>query len=257
MRADAGRPQGFAREPLYERVRELLAERAGPLRVLDIPAGHGVLSARLAEVGHAVTAVELAPERFAVPDVRCVPANMEERLPFADGAFDALVSLEGIEHLRNPYAFIAECRRVLAVGGWLVVSTPNILKLDSRLRFLAGGFLNSFPRPLNEHRERHGMYGHISLLSYYEMRFLLHSEGLRVRRVATSHQKLGDWLLAPLVPAIALATWLSLLREQDARQRETNREIARHVLSPDLLFGKHLIVVAERPGDPGSLGGQG
>ena len=239
-------PQGFAHEPLYARVEKLLAERPGSLRILDIPAGHGILSARLAEAGHAVTAVELAPERFAVPGVPCVPASMEERLPFADGAFEALVSLEGIEHLRNPYAFIAECRRVLAPGGWLLLSTPNILKLTSRLRFLAGGFLNSFPRPLNEHRERSGMYGHISLLSYYEMRFLLHSEGLRIRRVATSQQKLGDWVLAPLVPAIALATWLSMFRERDPRQRETNREIARHVLSADLLFGKHLIVVAER-----------
>ncbi len=240
-------PQGFAHEPLYARVQELLRERPGTLRILDIPAGHGILSARLAETGHAVTAVELAPGRFAVPSVPCVPASMEERLPFTDGAFDVLVSLEGIEHLRKPYAFVAECRRVLAPGGWLLLSTPNILKLTSRLRFLAGGFLNSFPRPLNEHRERHGMYGHINLLSYYEMRFLLHSEGLRIRRVATSQQKLGDWMLVPLVPAITLATWLSLLREPDLRQRESNREIARHVLSTDLLFGKHLIVVAERP----------
>lgn len=240
--------QGFADEALYRRVLQLLAARPGPLRILDIPAGHGILSARLAEAGHAVIAVELAPERFVVPGVPCVPASMEERLPFADGAFDALVSLEGIEHLRNPYAFVAECRRILAPGGRLLLSTPNILKLNSRLRFLTGGFLNSFPRPLNEHRERYGMYGHVSLLSYYAMRFLLHSEGLHIRRVATSRQKLGDWVLAPLVPAIAMATWLSLLRERDPRQRETNREIARHVLSADLLFGKHLIIVAERGG---------
>lgn len=242
----AGRPRGFAHEPLYGRIEALLAERPGTLRILDIPAGHGVLSARLAEIGHAVTAVELAPERCAVPGVPCVPANMEARLPFGDSAFDAVVSLEGIEHLRNPYAFVAECRRILAAGGWLVLSTPNILKLTSRLRFLAGGFLNSFPRPLNEHRERHGMYGHISLLSYYAMRFLLHSEGFRIRRAATSEHRAGDWALAPLVPVIAAATWLSLRRERDPRQRQSNREIARHVLSADLLFGKHLIVVAER-----------
>jgi SAM-dependent methyltransferase len=246
--AEAGSPRGFAHEPLYARVQQLLAVRPGPLRILDIPAGHGVLSARLVAAGHAVTAVELAAERFAVPGIACVSANMEERLPFADGAFDALVSLEGIEHLRNPYAFIGECRRILTAGGWLIVSTPNILKLTSRLRFLAGGFLNSFPRPLNEHRERHGMYGHISLMSYYEMRFLLRSEGFRVLQATTSRRKPGDWLAAPLVPWIAVATWMSLAGERDAHQRESNREIARHVLSADLLFGKHLILVAERVG---------
>ncbi len=47
------------------------------------------------------------------------------KLPFVDDSFDAVVSFETIEHIRQYGKFLAECRRVLKVGGLLVCSTPN------------------------------------------------------------------------------------------------------------------------------------
>ena len=47
------------------------------------------------------------------------------RLPFKDNSFDSVVSLECIEHVREPEAVLGEIRRVLKVGGPLVLSTPN------------------------------------------------------------------------------------------------------------------------------------
>jgi len=46
-------------------------------------------------------------------------------LPFHDGSFDVLISLETIEHLKYPSRFLSECKRVLRMGGKFICSTPN------------------------------------------------------------------------------------------------------------------------------------
>lgn len=47
------------------------------------------------------------------------------RLPFRSGTFETVVASEIIEHVGNPEAMMAECARVLAPGGTLIVTTPN------------------------------------------------------------------------------------------------------------------------------------
>ena len=47
------------------------------------------------------------------------------RLPFRDGAFDAVVMTEVIEHLDNPEGVLSEVRRVLSDRGRFVITTPN------------------------------------------------------------------------------------------------------------------------------------
>ena len=47
-------------------------------------------------------------------------------LPFLEGSFDVVVSLETLEHLADPVAFLNEVARVLRPGGRLAISTPNV-----------------------------------------------------------------------------------------------------------------------------------
>ncbi len=47
------------------------------------------------------------------------------RLPFADGFFDLLVSIDVHEHLARPELLVSEFFRVLKPGGRAVVTTPN------------------------------------------------------------------------------------------------------------------------------------
>jgi 2-polyprenyl-3-methyl-5-hydroxy-6-metoxy-1,4-benzoquinol methylase len=113
-------------------------------RLLDVAAGAGYTSARLRSMGFDVTATDIHEGQFLADGVELVAADLNRRFPFDDGAFDAVVALEIIEHLENPNRFLRELRRVVKPGGRVALSTPNILCLRSRLRFLFRGEFHLF-----------------------------------------------------------------------------------------------------------------
>src|SRR5581483_6892720 len=96
-----------------------LGLRAGA-HVLDAPCGAGALAAALASSGLTVSGVDLDVSGSAAGvDVRA--ADLDRPLPFPDGIFDAVFSIEGIEHLENAFGFLREAHRVLKAGGILVL----------------------------------------------------------------------------------------------------------------------------------------
>jgi SAM-dependent methyltransferase len=68
---------------------------------------------------------QLALQRSAAryPTVQHVVGDAQA-LPFPDATFDAVVSVEVVEHVPDGHAMLAECRRVLKPGGWALISTP-------------------------------------------------------------------------------------------------------------------------------------
>jgi SAM-dependent methyltransferase len=92
------------------------------LRVLDLGAGTGKLTALLARLGADVTAVEpdpamLAELRVLLPDVRARPGSAEE-IPLADASVDAVVCGQAM-HWFDMDAAVPEIARVLTAGGVL------------------------------------------------------------------------------------------------------------------------------------------
>jgi SAM-dependent methyltransferase len=55
-------------------------------------------------------------------------------MPFADGSFDLVVHSDTLEHVAHPVRALAECRRVLAPGGWLCYTVPVIVGRLTRNR---------------------------------------------------------------------------------------------------------------------------
>jgi len=93
-----------------------------PLRVADIGAGTGKLTAMLVRLGADVTAVEPDPEmlaelRRAMPGVRSAPGRAEE-LPLADASVDAVLAGQAM-HWFDLDRALPEIARVLAPGGVL------------------------------------------------------------------------------------------------------------------------------------------
>jgi len=139
--AHAWRPSRFDRTRIA-RLRELLASRpTGP--VLDVGCYDGqfvacVLERRAAEV---VVGIDLALSALRAATVRgidTVRAQVEAPLPFEDASFATLIAGEVIEHVFDTQAVMDEFARVLRPGGWLVLTTPNLVALSGRAQLLVG-----------------------------------------------------------------------------------------------------------------------
>ncbi len=101
-----------------------------PDRVLDVACGNGFGTRMIAERCAAAVGVDrddesIALARDAAADDSTEYLNADALdMPFADAAFDAVLSMETLEHL-SPEPFLDEVRRVLAPGGLLILSTPQ------------------------------------------------------------------------------------------------------------------------------------
>jgi SAM-dependent methyltransferase len=126
---------------------------AGSARtVLEIGSGTGALLAvaadrfpRVIGVDIAMRWLHLSRRRFLdrglpVPPLVCACA---ERLPFPDGSFDLVVSAATLEMTRDPGQALAECARVLAPRGTVLVNTGNRFSLarEPHVQLWGVGFL--------------------------------------------------------------------------------------------------------------------
>jgi methionine biosynthesis protein MetW len=97
---------------------------------LDVGCGDGgtvgpiALSSRVDYVGVDISeaAVRLANEQ----GFRAVVVESSDALPFSNGSFDAVFLVEVLEHLFDPLATLNEVHRVLAPGGVVVITVPNV-----------------------------------------------------------------------------------------------------------------------------------
>jgi SAM-dependent methyltransferase len=94
------------------------------VRVLDLGCGAGHSYDRQAP--RETVGVDIDPAALAGQDRETHVADMR-RLPFADGSFGAVLSVQSLEHVPDGAAVLREVRRVLAPGGVAVFVTPNRL----------------------------------------------------------------------------------------------------------------------------------
>jgi SAM-dependent methyltransferase len=179
----------------------------GPGRVLDLGCGIGHSFHRLAP--RETVGVDLDPEALAGQDRETVVADMRA-LPFPDGSFASVVSVQSLEHVPDPERVLSEVVRVLDEHGVAVFVTPNRLTLGrpdeiidpyhhvefdaGELRALCGRFFAVV--------ELRGLFGSPRYMELFEeerrtLDRLLRLDPLRLRRLApvTLRRRLYDLLL--------------------------------------------------------------
>ena len=125
---------------------KLLAEMTGegdpPLTILDLGAGNGWMSYRLAQAGHRPVAVDLLTSlenglgaashyRAELPELFPRFQADFDNLPFADGQFDCAIFNASFHYSENFCRTIAEAVRCLRPGGVLIIADSATYSRES------------------------------------------------------------------------------------------------------------------------------
>ncbi|WP_292061698.1 bifunctional 2-polyprenyl-6-hydroxyphenol methylase/3-demethylubiquinol 3-O-methyltransferase UbiG [Brevundimonas sp. UBA7664] len=125
-------------------VRDRAAERFGRdaktraafdgLTLLDVGCGGGLIAEPMRRMGFAVTAVDASAENIGTArahaaqqelDIAYRAATVEQLEAEGAGPFDVVLTMEVIEHVADPEAFIRACSRMVKPGGMMIVATLN------------------------------------------------------------------------------------------------------------------------------------
>lgn len=146
-------------------------------RAADVGCGAGLLAEPLARMGAVVTGIDAAPENVAVAKLHAEKQGLTidyraggvEAL--AGETFDLVTSMEVIEHVADPSAFVTALADLLAPGGIMILSTPNRTPLSKLALITVGEGIGMVPK---------GTHDWQKFLTPDELAALVEAAGLRV-----------------------------------------------------------------------------
>lgn len=144
---------------------------------IDVGCGAGLLAEPLARMGAKVTGVDAAPENIAAARDHAAGQGLAiayfagELAALPAATFDLVTSMEVVEHVTDPAAFIGELAARLAPGGLMILSTPNRTMLSKLLLVEAAERVGAVPR---------GTHDWAQFLKPEELAELLEGAGLEV-----------------------------------------------------------------------------
>ena len=226
------------------------------LRVLDLSAGRGEIASALTRDGSSVRGTHFRSDDYKLADAPPMPAGVSidadvdlmRPLPYPDAAFDLVVLCEVAEHLPTEIPVISEIGRVLAPGGFLIVSTPNVARLHSRLHFFFTGTHKLIRRRTGWDLSADDLYAyHINPIDFPLLHTLLFQAGLTIERLdVTLFKWKHAWLLA-LYPFVWLAARIETSRRHSGpAHARGEKDLFRWMVHPAMLASEQLLLVAKK-----------
>jgi SAM-dependent methyltransferase len=220
-----------------------LLEGDAPGTLLDVPAGAGAFAQQARRLGYAVTCGDIDCSRFAAEGLQCKRVDLNQPWPYGNESFDVVACIEAIEHLENPWLLVREAKRVLKGGGVLLVTTPNVLSIKSRVSYLFNGYPNYFyfgvVRVSDSQEEL--PIDHINPVGFLELRHILARNGFHIETVETNRYVYRNRLVSKILKFFTRSRW-----RRRTRQNLGESELRTIMLSPALLYGEILIVKARK-----------
>jgi SAM-dependent methyltransferase len=222
-------------------------EDARGKKILDLSCGEGDSAAMLGKLGYYVVATDYCAPPALAGDRRVAGVDLNAPLPFRSASFDAVDLVEVIEHIENQPQLIREIARVLKPNGVVLISTPNILNMMSRVRFLFTGFLRGRVRPAH-YTSKPGQAPNIYLLHFYELYYLLFHYGFEIVELRRTRVKFATCFLMVLFwPFMWPFSLIAVIHaEKDPVQRRYNWQILSYLFNPALLLSDNIVVKARR-----------
>jgi methionine biosynthesis protein MetW len=162
------------------RIKESISLIPFNCKVLDVGRGDGFISNLIKkEKKCKVFGLNLSfkSAKISSKKLLIVISDLEKELPFKDETFDVVYAGEIIEHIYDTIKFLKEINRVLKKDGILIITTPNLAGLGSRLRLLFGKKPWMIENWLDEH-----MAGHIRYFTFNDIDELLRKTGFTVTK---------------------------------------------------------------------------
>lgn len=217
------------------------------LRILDLSCGRGELLASFRADGCEVRGTHFRGDDYEIKSGKEsfltveIPVDsgvdLTQPLPYADASFDVVILSEVVEHLPSYITVIHEAGRVLASGGHLVLSTPNVQRLHSRWKFFWTGTHKLIRERPESTVAPHELYAyHINPLDFPLAHTLLHQAGLQVEQLRFTRFKPEHAWLFLLYPFLWLAT----------RAEIREKGLARWMLHPAMLASEQLLLIAAK-----------
>ncbi len=222
-----------------------LIDRDPDNAIVDIPSGSGAFVQRLKDSGYKNILAMDIENILEMEHENFIKGDMNKILPLSSASYDIVVCIDGIEHISSQFDFVREVCRILKKRGEFIISTPNISSLRSRWKWLTTGHHHKCSSPLNENNP--SSLHHIGMISFPEIRYLLHTNGFKLSEIKTNRIKPISWIYAIILPFVFVATFLIYYktgRKQDLK--EVNKKVFSKMFSKEILFGETLIVKATK-----------
>jgi SAM-dependent methyltransferase len=232
---------------LIEAISSLLADiPAEGKTLLDVSCKEGDVLQSLQSRGFLLRGTNFESSGPGLPGIPIdYDVNLLHRLPYDDASFDVILLVEVIEHLENHRLALSELARILKPNGVLILTTPNIMRLNSRLHFLWSGYHKTkrrfipFDTPLEQAYRFHNYPIDLPILYYLCKQNRLELERLEKNKVKTYSRFLAALLN---LPVMAYTRYTLLLREKNPVQKEENRQLCAWLLHPRTLMDDNLIM---------------